>query len=110
MQMSQADPSDLAMQTMLALLPDFLAQRQKEIHKSREAHVRVKSLGTAQQTMSCRVTALEALQRDVSVRQAASAADLATLGRRQNALESGHSAIFLVCWRRASQRIGLSAN
>jgi hypothetical protein len=64
----------------LALLPDFLVQA------SREAHIRVKSLGTAQQTINCRVTVLEALQRE------ASEGDLATLGRRQSALES-HIAI-----------------
>jgi hypothetical protein len=64
---------------ILALLPDFLAQRPGEILEAREAHTRVKWLVTAQQMIISRVTALEALQRDASA--------------RQSALESGHSPI-----------------
>jgi hypothetical protein len=81
------------MRTILALLPDFLAQRQREIQESREAHIRVKSVGTVQETLNRRVTVLEALQREASAQQTASEAALATLGRRQNAIESDHSAI-----------------
>jgi hypothetical protein len=51
----QRETVDLAMRAILALLPDFLAQRQRKIHESREAHIRVKSLGTAQQMINCRV-------------------------------------------------------
>jgi chromosome segregation ATPase len=81
------------MQAILALLPDLLAQRQREILESRESHIRVKSLGTVQQTLNCRMTAFETFQRDASAQQAASEADLATLGKRQSQLESDHSAI-----------------
>jgi hypothetical protein len=51
------------MRAILALLSNFLAERQWEILESREAHIRVKSLGTAQQTIRHRMTAFEALQR-----------------------------------------------
>jgi hypothetical protein len=81
------------MRAILALLPEFLAQREKEIHESREAHIRVKSLGTAQQMLICRVTVLKALQRDPSAQQAASAADLTNLGKRQSQIESDRSTV-----------------
>jgi chromosome segregation ATPase len=53
----------------------------------------VKSLETAQQTLNYRMTAFEALQRNSSAQQAASEADLATLGKRQSQLESNYSTI-----------------
>jgi hypothetical protein len=55
------------MRAILALLSDFLAQRQWEILENREMDIRVKSLGTAQQTINHRMTALEALKRAGSV-------------------------------------------
>jgi hypothetical protein len=48
--------------TILALQPGFLAQWQREILESREGHIRVKSLGTGQQMINCRVRALKVLQ------------------------------------------------
>jgi hypothetical protein len=47
-QTSQVWSSDFAIQAILALSPDVLAQRQNEILQSREADIRVKSLGTVQ--------------------------------------------------------------
>lgn len=73
--MPQAMSSDFAVQAILALLPDFLAQRQREIVESREKHIRVKSGGEAHQIINCRMATLEALRRDASPLQAASADD-----------------------------------
>jgi predicted nucleic acid-binding Zn-ribbon protein len=75
----------------LALLPDFLVQLPLEIRESREAHIRVKSLGAAQQAINCRVTALEVLQRVALALHAASADELKTLRRQQSRLESSSS-------------------
>jgi hypothetical protein len=66
-QISQAKSSDFAMRAILALVSDFLAQRQWEILENRDVDIRVKSLGTAHQTVNHRMTALEALQRAGSV-------------------------------------------
>jgi hypothetical protein len=48
-QSRQVWTSDLLIQTLLALLPYFLAQRQSQVRESRDAHIRVKSMNAAQQ-------------------------------------------------------------
>jgi chromosome segregation ATPase len=89
--MSPVLPFDVAIRTILALLPDFLVQLPLEIRESREAHIRVKSLGVAQQAINWRVTALEVLQREASALHAASADELETLSSRQCQLERSSS-------------------
>jgi hypothetical protein len=61
MQVPQAWPPDLALRATLALQRDFLTQRQRKILESREGDIRVKSLGTGQQMITCRVKALKTL-------------------------------------------------
>jgi hypothetical protein len=56
----QAWASHLLMQALLVLLPDFLAQLQSELRERCEAHIRVKSMKAAQQTMNCCISVLEA--------------------------------------------------
>jgi hypothetical protein len=48
------------MQALLVLLPDFLAQLQSELRECCEAHIRVKSMNAAQQTINCWISVLEA--------------------------------------------------
>jgi hypothetical protein len=81
------------MRTLLSLQSDFFVQRQSELLESHETHIRVKSMGITQQTMNCRIAALEAFHRDLLARETASATRLATLERRQNALDNSHSRI-----------------
>jgi hypothetical protein len=52
-QSRQLCTSDLLIQTLLSLLPDFLSQRQSE---GREAHIRLKSMTAAQQTINVEST------------------------------------------------------
>jgi hypothetical protein len=75
----QVCTSDLVIKALLALLPDFLAQRQSEFRESRESHIRVKSMNAAQQTIKCRLNALEAGQREFSVQHSSIEAELSEM-------------------------------
>jgi chromosome segregation ATPase len=68
----------------LALLPDFLAQRQS---KGREAHIRLASMTAAQQTSNYRINALEAGQRELSAQHSAIEAELSEVHESANRTE-----------------------
>jgi hypothetical protein len=51
-QSTQGCASGLLIQTLLAPLPDFLPQRQSKLKKSREAHIRLKSMNIPQQAIN----------------------------------------------------------
>jgi prefoldin subunit 5 len=92
-QPSQGRSSDLSLRLLLSFLPDFLSQKQLELLDNREMHIRLKQMNTTQQMIISRITALEALQRDVSTRQSSFADTLATLESRQTEIENDYSTI-----------------
>jgi hypothetical protein len=93
---TQQSQPNLHTQAPLALLCDFLTQRQGEILEileSRESHIHVKSMIAAQQMIISRITALEAFQRDISSCQFASVDDVVSLTLSQTSIEGKYSAI-----------------
>jgi Na+/phosphate symporter len=92
-QSSQVGSSDITTQTLLALLSDFLAERRTELFESREEHIRVKQMKTAQLTINSRVTALEAQQREVTTCQTVLSDDFVVLNDRQNEIAKSHTRI-----------------
>jgi predicted nucleic acid-binding Zn-ribbon protein len=71
----------------LALLPDFLAQRQSEVRDSLEAPICVKSVNAAQQTINCRINAFEAGQREFSEQHSAIEPELSEMRESANRTE-----------------------
>jgi hypothetical protein len=63
--------------------------RQGEILESHKSDIRVKLMNATQQTIVSRIPALEAFERDSSVRQIASAGDLVPLKRSDKEIEDG---------------------
>jgi hypothetical protein len=92
-QSSQIGSSDITTRTLLALLSDFLAERRTELLESREEHIRVKQMKTAQLTINSRVTALEAQQREVTTCQTVLSDDFVVLNDRQNEIAKCHTRI-----------------